>query len=45
MTKYGYPQSQLVTNWYHESYYPKNHHAAFTFVKNRLVRMTIALAD
>jgi len=45
LMKYGYPQTQLVSTYYSEAYYPKNHHASFTFVKGKLVRITIALAD
>jgi hypothetical protein len=45
LMKYGYPQSQLVGGYFVETYYQKNHHAAFTFVKGKLVRITIALAD
>jgi hypothetical protein len=45
LMKYGYPQSQLVGNYFVETYYTKNHHAAFTFVRGKLVRITIALAD
>ena len=42
---YGWPGRQLVGPYYVEAYYTKNHHAAFTFVDGKLVRITIALAD
>jgi hypothetical protein len=45
LMKYGYPERQLVGGYFVEAYYPKNHHAAFTFVQGKLVRITIALAD
>jgi hypothetical protein len=45
LMKYGYPERQLVGGYFVEAYYPKNHHAAFTFVRGKLVRITIALAD
>jgi hypothetical protein len=45
LMKYGYPERQLVGGYFVEVYYPKNHHAAFTFVRGKLVRTTIALAD
>jgi hypothetical protein len=42
---YGWPQTQLIGGYYSESYYTKSDHASFTFVKGKLVRITIALAD
>jgi len=42
---YGWPARQMVGPYYVEAYYTKNHHAAFTFVDGKLVRITIALAD
>jgi hypothetical protein len=42
---YGFPPQELVGGYFVEAYYTKNHHAAFTFVKGKLVRITIALAD
>jgi hypothetical protein len=34
-----------VGNQFVETYFTKSHHAAFTFVQGKLVRITIALAD
>ena len=45
LTAYGWPQTELMGGYYVETYYTKNHHASFTFVKGKLVRITIALAD
>ena len=45
LSTYGWPQTQLIGGYYVETYYTKNHHASFTFVKGKLVRITIALAD
>jgi hypothetical protein len=45
LSTYGWPPTQLIGGYYTEAYYTKNHHAAFTFVKGKLVRITIALAD
>jgi len=42
---YGWPPFQYVGGYLVEAYYTKNHHASFTFVKGKLVRITIALAD
>jgi hypothetical protein len=42
---YGFPQQHLVGGYFVEAFYTKNHHAAFTFVNSKLVRITIALAD
>jgi hypothetical protein len=42
---YGFPQQHLVGGYFVEAYYTKNHHASFTFVNGKLVRITIALAD
>jgi hypothetical protein len=42
---YGFPPQELIGGYYVEAYYTKNYHASFTFVKGKLVRITIALAD
>jgi hypothetical protein len=45
LAAYGWPPFQYVGGSLVEAYYTKNHHASFTFVKGKLVRITIALAD
>jgi hypothetical protein len=45
LSAYGWPPFQYVGGYLVEAYYTKNHHASFTFVKGKLVRITIALAD
>lgn len=42
---YGWPPFQYVGGYLVEAYYTKSQHASFTFVKGKLVRITIALAD
>ena len=42
---YGWPPFQYVAGYLVEAYYTKSQHASFTFVKGKLVRITIALAD